>query len=191
MGRKVCKLCDTEKDLSEFPKNGKDRYGQQMYRPECKPCHSEEKKKRYAEDGKTANRQKKQKKLKYYSDEEWRKNKLEYVRNYISYRYANNLEFREWNNKRGYQWKKTPQGKAMANAASSARRARLKKAPTIDGVNALEKEFRLNMKFCNSCGTQDQLTLDHVVPLAKGGIHTPENWQCLCLRCNSSKSAKV
>jgi len=190
MGR-TCKVCKQEKELSCFPKNGKDRNGNTIYRPECKPCHSEAKKLKYATDGKTATKQKEQKRHKYITDLEWKKEKLLKSNKWQSEKYANDPGWRKKNNERGYQWKKTPQGKAMANAASSAYRARLKQAPTIDGVNALEKEFRLNMKFCNSCGTQDQLTLDHVVPLAKGGTHTPENWQCLCLRCNSSKSAKV
>lgn len=30
--------------------------------------------------------------------------------------------------------------------------------------------------------------LDHIIPLSKGGPHTPWNTQCLCRRCNRSKS---
>ena len=30
-------------------------------------------------------------------------------------------------------------------------------------------------------------TLDHVVPISKGGSHTYDNVQCLCRRCNSHK----
>ena len=33
-------------------------------------------------------------------------------------------------------------------------------------------------------------TLDHVVPLARGGVHAPENCQLLCGPCNSSKGAR-
>ena len=32
--------------------------------------------------------------------------------------------------------------------------------------------------------------LDHVIPLKLGGPHTKANTQCLCLSCNSTKSAK-
>lgn len=180
-------MCNREKDLSEFPKNGKDRYGNVMYRPECKPCHSEDKKRRYAEDGKTADRQKSQKKFRYYTDEQFRVTKLAKSVEYQSDKYANDPEWRDWNNRRTNKWKKTPKGKASAQSVSSTRRARLKGATISDDVLALEKEFRLSMTECATCKTTDRLSLDHIVPLSKGGVHDPSNWQCLCVPCNSAK----
>lgn len=38
-----------------------------------------------------------------------------------------------------------------------------------------------------SCFDPVSPTVDHVVPLSKGGVHTLANVQTLCLRCNSSK----
>jgi HNH endonuclease len=32
--------------------------------------------------------------------------------------------------------------------------------------------------------------LDHVIPLARGGPHLPENVQCVCRKCNSAKGAR-
>ncbi len=188
MGR-TCKACGIEKELSEFPRNGKDRNKNIIYRPECKPCHSAEKKRRYAEDGKTADRQKTQKKDRYYSDDVWRERKLSANRTWYSYTYANDLEFKKRNNKRGYAWKKTPKGKASAQAVVSTRRARLKGAIASNDVLTQEKEFRLTMTECAFCGSTDGLSLDHIYPLAKGGSHSPDNWQCLCINCNSAKGA--
>jgi predicted nucleic acid-binding Zn ribbon protein len=34
-------------------------------------------------------------------------------------------------------------------------------------------------------------TLDHIVPLAKGGAHAYRNIQCACSRCNSRKQTKI
>lgn len=34
----------------------------------------------------------------------------------------------------------------------------------------------------------DQATVDHVIPLSKGGMHTEENLQLMCMKCNSRKS---
>ena len=33
----------------------------------------------------------------------------------------------------------------------------------------------------------DAPTIDHVVPLARGGAHAPENWQTAHFYCNSDK----
>ncbi|MEJ1229851.1 MAG: HNH endonuclease signature motif containing protein [Galbitalea sp.] len=35
------------------------------------------------------------------------------------------------------------------------------------------------------------LEVDHVMPVSKGGLSTPENLQTLCWRCNRSKGSKI
>ncbi|WP_228721653.1 HNH endonuclease [Thermoleptolyngbya sichuanensis] len=43
---------------------------------------------------------------------------------------------------------------------------------------------------CNHCGAgphQAKLTIDHIIPLAQGGVNDLSNLQVLCRRCNSSK----
>jgi 5-methylcytosine-specific restriction endonuclease McrA len=44
---------------------------------------------------------------------------------------------------------------------------------------------------CVHCGTTEQLTKDHIVPLAKSGSDYAANLQPLCLPCNSRKKDKV
>jgi 5-methylcytosine-specific restriction endonuclease McrA len=45
---------------------------------------------------------------------------------------------------------------------------------------------------CLRCGATDKkLTLDHVVPLSKGGRNTIDNAQPLCKSCNCSKKANI
>jgi len=45
---------------------------------------------------------------------------------------------------------------------------------------------------CFYCGRREEecgaLTMDHVVPLVRGGGHVPENIVAACLSCNASKS---
>lgn len=43
---------------------------------------------------------------------------------------------------------------------------------------------------CRQCGTHENLTVDHIVPVAEGGTNDPENLQTLCQSCNSRKGKK-
>lgn len=44
---------------------------------------------------------------------------------------------------------------------------------------------------CLACGAKNVLTVDHVIPLSKGGSNGVENLQPLCRSCNSKKSARA
>lgn len=44
---------------------------------------------------------------------------------------------------------------------------------------------------CLACGSSENLTIDHVVPISKGGEDTERNVQPLCGSCNSSKGVRV
>jgi 5-methylcytosine-specific restriction endonuclease McrA len=43
---------------------------------------------------------------------------------------------------------------------------------------------------CAYCGSEERLTIDHVIPLARGGSHWPSNLRPACLSCNSRKGAR-
>ena len=40
---------------------------------------------------------------------------------------------------------------------------------------------------CAYCGETEELTLDHVIPLSKGGLDYMKNVVCCCKKCNQSK----
>ena len=40
---------------------------------------------------------------------------------------------------------------------------------------------------CANCGAAEKLVLDHVIPIAKGGLSQLENLQLLCTECNRIK----
>jgi 5-methylcytosine-specific restriction endonuclease McrA len=44
---------------------------------------------------------------------------------------------------------------------------------------------------CLSCGTVEDLSADHIIPLSLGGANTIENIQVLCCECNNAKGAAV
>ena len=46
-------------------------------------------------------------------------------------------------------------------------------------------------KKCKYCGTRAGLTLDHIVPVSKGGGNRLENLQILCIYCNEEKDDTI
>lgn len=44
---------------------------------------------------------------------------------------------------------------------------------------------------CTSCGSETDLQIDHVVPIAKGGDNRFRNLQLLCGFCNRRKGARI
>lgn len=50
--------------------------------------------------------------------------------------------------------------------------------------------FERNGFKCLHCGTPTNLTIDHIIPLFKGGTNDEFNLQTLCRSCNSKKGTK-
>lgn len=59
----------------------------------------------------------------------------------------------------------------------------------IGKKNIREFIFRRD-KVCLCCGTDKKLSLDHIIPVNKGGENKISNLQTLCSSCNSRKSDK-
>lgn len=51
-----------------------------------------------------------------------------------------------------------------------------------------EKVIARDGAFCVECKSPDNLTLDHIVPLALGGANAESNLQMLCQRCHTKKN---
>jgi 5-methylcytosine-specific restriction endonuclease McrA len=47
---------------------------------------------------------------------------------------------------------------------------------------------RRRRRFCAHCGTGSNLTIDHIIPLSKGGDNQVHNLQMLCEPCNTKKA---
>ena len=83
---------------------------------------------------------------------------------------------------------------------AQARRARMKGARTGGSVFLAEIVARDGTD-CHLCGgpvdmtlawpDRDSKSVDHVVPLSKGGAHDPSNCALAHMGCNSSKGARV
>lgn len=51
--------------------------------------------------------------------------------------------------------------------------------------------FQRDGNRCINCGATEHLTVDHIIPIHKGGTNEQDNLQTLCGKCNSSKGAKI
>ena len=76
-------------------------------------------------------------------------------------------------------------------AESHNRRARIKQAGGRLTTKECREIFEKHGKRCLKCGSDDRVALDHVVPLALGGMNIADNMQPLCMMCNSYKGASV
>ena len=69
------------------------------------------------------------------------------------------------------------------------------KTPRIIIPPAVRKYvFERDRYCCQSCGRtheQTELTIDHIIPLAKGGSNDISNLQTLCRRCNTRKCDSI
>lgn len=89
----------------------------------------------------------------------------------------------------------------LARIDRNRRYKHLKEIGDFDESATLPNVFNRFKGICQSCG--DQLTfdedwlsgkypsIDHVIPLSKGGTHTWDNIQLLCRSCNCKKSNKM
>jgi 5-methylcytosine-specific restriction endonuclease McrA len=72
------------------------------------------------------------------------------------------------------------------------RQADKRKRYRAKGYARLRKSYakmeRLGVKNCEICGTAEYLTIDHKIPVSKGGKNNIENLQVLCNDCNQFKA---
>jgi 5-methylcytosine-specific restriction endonuclease McrA len=139
----------------------------------------------------------------------YRQRHLEKVRERDRLRYdpvkkrESNLRWREANPEKVEQLKENTRRWCIENPEANrrnnqARRALLKNA-FVEDVDRIVVFDRDNWT-CQDCGIvcpkgakfpeANFATLDHIVPLAKGGLHSYENSQTLCFRCNCRKGAR-
>ncbi|MEH0586231.1 HNH endonuclease signature motif containing protein [Streptomyces sp. B21-106] len=114
-----------------------------------------------------------------------------YARNAEQYKAAH----REW------YWQNRDKAIALtlrwvkANPERAALMSRLKKQRRRAAGVLTAAEWRQILALygnrCLRCGSSGPLTIDHVIPVSKGGPNTAANVQPLCGSCNSSKSTKA
>jgi 5-methylcytosine-specific restriction endonuclease McrA len=205
---KLCTKCGETKALADFSKNSTTKDGLQKQCKACNRAYQEANRERISARDK-ARRLVDGDKMRAQSRANWAKHRdkrISYMRNryqerreeYQTYnraRYpeiaeqkrANAKAWREANPERYKQqldkWRAKNLEKHNENARK--RRARLRNAKT-GMVTAKDLERLLSFP-CAYCGANENITIDHVVPLARGGDHTIGNFLPACKKCNSRK----
>ena len=178
-GKKYCSQCLTVKDLSDFKKVGTDAAGNVRYSGECKKCAKKRSADYYL---KNAER------IKANTDKYHKENLAKYVE--YSNRYAErNPEKRREQRKRAYaRYAKTERGKMIIKLHNEvySRSAKLGDLTAAQWQSILELfDFK-----CAYCGSKDKLSMEHLLPVSKGGALTKANIIVACQHCNSSRGNK-
>lgn len=135
----------------------------------------------------------------YAVNKKWREhNKLRHRKNAAAWKRANPARHRQHVKKASKRYYARHRRKILSESVlrNVARRAQIA-GVTIDrpGVRSLVIGLRCApLVLCYYCSlpiSGRNLCLDHVVPLSRGGDHTPANLTPCCLRCNSSKSNRL
>lgn len=174
-GLRICKVCGEAKPVSEYHK---DKGGTDGLRAQCKPCRN----------GYMTGYYEKNRDKRVAYEQERRTNNAEHMRALDMARYERHREKRI----------------ALASEHVKIRRARLAGVETDPGVTvpALRKRDGDN---CCYCGIEmtfqrgkrgdgiapNRATLEHIVPITKGGGHTFANTALACHRCNVRKNNKT
>lgn len=203
---KKCSKCGVVKSVSEFHKSSKTK--KDGLRTECKACvlayqHREENRTRHTAYMKVYHADEGQKEIDrvyresyhpaYYEKnaEKIKARTRQWTAENPEHKHAKDKAYRESNKekiKQGYKdW--LSRSRHVLKACLLKRQAREKNAEGyFSGTQwkALIEYYSPNGE-CLACGVISKMTVDHVVPLAKGGTNYIYNIQPLCGKCNRSK----
>ena len=170
---KVCTKCGVESSLDNFYKSAS----------KCKPCH-----KAYAIAWSKANPDRVKTHNKKRNPGVWQKQKQnkKYMLKKTLYRQAN----RDVRIARATKWNQANRKKFRSHVSKCHNKRRV----SLSGGKTyliLDKELnRLYRSCCAICSTNNNITIDHIIPVARGGNHSIGNLQPLCKSCNSSKKSR-
>ena len=182
---KRCSKCGVEKDILYFYR---DRTCKDGHQSKCKKCSMEVV--RAFQQTPNGKRTKARADAKYHQTQ---KGEIALARR--GKKYSQTQKGKTSMAKRHKTYYQTRRGKMAIKRATHRRRAHMKSTEASLASEQWDAVISMQGNKCNICKqkfTKRRLpTIDHIIPLSKGGGLTFENAQALCRSCNSSKNAKL
>lgn len=185
-GKGMCRCCYKRKHYESNREKIKER--SKKYYEENKENKKKYQKKYYEENKEAASNYGKR----------WREVNKEYMDEYRKTYYQGN---RERINERSRRWRENNKTRMKEILASSRHKRRAKLNGAESEKISQNEVFERDNWMCGICGERVDknlkfpnvlsASLDHIVPLNKGGTHTYDNVQLAHFGCNSRKSDKV
>lgn len=182
---KKCTVCKRIKPITEFYEDARRRDG---HYSKCKKCHNKSVKKWQINNSSkfkeiNSSWKKAHKEQRAVESKQWAKAHPEYRRRVGEKWRSNHPNY-------GKNWRENNRDKIKHYAQN--RRARMEG----NGGTLTVQEWNAILDFyghkCLCCERKDvKLTIDHIIPIFRGGKHCAENVQPLCGPCNSRKKDKV
>jgi 5-methylcytosine-specific restriction endonuclease McrA len=164
---KQCTACGQLKLLNEYSPSKRGKFGVQA---KCKPCYAEIMRARRLADPK-AHRESVKKSTAEHYNKKLKRNSV--------YRMANPNKVTMWKRK------DRTINKARVLADNAMRRTKL-----IGKLTTEIKQIYALRDFYNAMSLGEHFHVDHIIPIAKGGLHTVHNLQILEAKDNLRKGAK-
>ena len=178
METQVCNKCGEEKPLTDYYF----RSDNKAYRKDCKDCFKQAKAERESKPGVKALRALKERERRAKDDGTINAK----IREYRRTEHAKNIA-KEWS-------KNNPDKIRNYNRTQRARRKFALSYAESATTQEVKAWIDAQSPVCSYCAIElssDQIQLDHVIPLSKGGSHTIDNFAISCKSCNCSKGNKT
>jgi 5-methylcytosine-specific restriction endonuclease McrA len=213
---KVCTQCKTEQLLSNFSANRALKSGLSSF---CRSCAAIRRKVQYEKNGdrirelKKGTRERTKKKRREYQQHYYYSNREHHVQKTREWRKAHPGHSSAYNREYNKSHKKENRERHRNYAKNNPEKIRQIKADyrknnpeavqkhhmtrrarkAQNGVFEVSKKelHKLMNSPCVACGSTKSITIDHIIPIARGGAHSIGNLQPLCKSCNSSKVDKT
>lgn len=189
-GTKKCSMCGEIKPLNEFARASKERSG---FMSACKGCRKSAYRKSEME----------RRKQRYASDPSYRASKRASVRaafekngqRYVEKqreRYRQIESLRAAATERTKAWRAAnPNSVKMYDARRRARDSGANGSFKADDVKRLLEQQRAKCIYCGTDISDGLHTIEHVIPLSRGGSNSIENIALACRSCNARKGQKL